>query len=141
MNKPFSSSPIWLNTGLAFVRCVLGGFLIYHGHEIFNGEAMNGYLQWDMFKDSSSSKTMIYAGKAAELVAGILFVVGLFTRIAAILTIGTLGYIAFFVGSGKVWADDQHPFLFVLLGLVFFFTGPGKWSVDHCLFKKKPLYR
>ncbi len=58
MNKPFSSSPIWLNTGLAFVRCVLGGFLIYHGHEIFTGEAMNGYLQWDMFSDSSSSKTM-----------------------------------------------------------------------------------
>jgi putative oxidoreductase len=39
------------------------------------------------------------------------------------------------MGHGKIFSDDQHPFLFVLLSLVFFFSGPGKWSMDELLFK------
>jgi putative oxidoreductase len=136
MNKFFSSAPLWQTGGLAVIRIIVGFFLIYHGWEIFSTIKMHAYLKWDMFKNCSSSKTMIYAGKAAELIAGILFVIGLFTRIAAMLVIGTLGYIAFFVGHGKIWYDDQHPFLFVLLGLVFFFTGPGAWSIDKMIFKR-----
>jgi putative oxidoreductase len=136
MNKFFSASPISQSGGIAIVRIITGAFLIYHGWEVFDAKAMEGYLQWDMFK-GPSSKTMIYAGKASELIAGILLVVGLFTRVAAILVIGTLGYIVFFVGNGKFWADAQHPFLFVLLALVFFFTGGGRYSLDHLLFNKK----
>jgi uncharacterized membrane protein YphA (DoxX/SURF4 family) len=139
MNKFFLSSPLWQNNGLALIRMIVGAFLIYHGWEIFSTSKMSEYLQWDMFKNSSSAKTMIYAGKAAELLAGVLFFIGLFTRIAAILTIGTLGYIAFFVGHGKIWYEDQYPFLFVVLALVFFFTGPGNLSFDQFLFRKKTI--
>jgi putative oxidoreductase len=45
------------------------------------------------------------------------------------------------VGHGKVWYDDQNPFLFVLLGLIFIFTGPGNWSIDGLLFGKKFISR
>ena len=138
MKKLFSASPFCQNAGLALIRIIVGLFMVYHGWEVFDEEAMNKYLEWDTFKNPSA-KTMIYAGKVAELIAGILLVFGLFTRIAAILVIGTLGYIAFFVGNGQVWADAQHPFLFVLLGLLFFFTGPGKYSLDHILFNRKTV--
>lgn len=110
--------------------------MIYHGLELFSAEKMNGYLQWDLFKNSESAKIMVYAGKAAELTGGILMFFGLFTRIAAIILIVTMAYISFFVGHGKVWYDDQHPFLFVLLALVFLFMGGGRASLDHILFKK-----
>jgi uncharacterized membrane protein YphA (DoxX/SURF4 family) len=136
MNKLFSSSPIFQNSGIAIVRIIIGIFLIYHGWEMVDAKAMNDYLQWDMFKNSSSAETMIYAGKVSELVAGILLVIGLFTRVAAILVIGTLGYIAFFVGHGKIWYNDQYPFLFVLFGFLFLFTGPGALSVDGLIFKR-----
>ena len=96
----FSSSPIWQTTGLTIIRVILGAFLIYHGWEIFNEVKMSEYLLWDNFKNSNG-KLLVYAGKVAELLAGILF---------------------------------------VLLALVFFFTGPGKYSVDHYLFKPKPRY-
>ena len=136
MNTLFSSGPVWQTMGLPLVRVTLGIFLIYHGWEVFTESKMNEYLKWDSFKDSNG-KLMVYAGKIAELIAGILFVVGLFTRIASLLTIGVMCYIAFFLGNGIIWNNDQHPFLFVLLALVFFFTGPGNFSMDKLIFKNK----
>ena len=136
MNKLFSPSPLWQNNGLTLIRIIVGVFLIYHGWEIFSAAKMNEYLQWDMFKNSSSGKVLVYAGKAAELISGVFLIIGLFTRIAAIILICTMVYISFFVGHGKIWYDDQYPFLFVLLGLFFFFMGGGRWSMDHLLFNR-----
>ena len=136
MNKFLSAQPIWSQTGLALVRIITGIFLIYHGWEIFNEAKMNEYLTWDKFNQPSFGKLLVYGGKAAELIAGILFVVGLFTRIAALLTAGTMIYITFFLGNGIFWNTDQHPFLFVMLSAVFFFNGPGKFSLDAFFFKK-----
>lgn len=139
MKKFFSASPLWEQAGLLLIRITLGVFLVYHGWEIFSETKMNEYLLWDNF-NNSNGKLLVYAGKAAELVAGILFVLGLFTRLASLFTIGTMCYIAFFLGNGIIWNNDQHPFLFVLLALIFFFTGPGNYSVDHYLFKPKSRY-
>jgi putative oxidoreductase len=136
MNRFFSSAPILQTAGLTLVRCTLGVFLIYHGWEIFDESIIEKYLSWDIFKNSSG-KFLVYAGKAGELIAGILFVLGLFTRIASLLTIGVMGYISFFIGNGIIWQNDQHPFLFVLLTLVFFFTGPGNFSLDKLIFNKR----
>lgn len=136
MIKYFSPKPLWPQTGLAIVRIITGLFLIYHGWELFSAAKMNEYLQWDQFKNDFG-KVMTYAGKAAELIAGILLVLGLFTRIACILTAGVMLFIAFKLGNGIVWYNDQHPFLFVLIALVFFCTGPGSFALDHMLFKKK----
>jgi putative oxidoreductase len=137
MNKFITSSPIALNTGLLIVRVAIGMFLIYHGWEIFNKAKMNEYLTWDAFRYSSAGSFLVYAGKAAELAAGVLLILGLFTRIAALLIIGAFGYIAFNLGNGIIWNNDQHPFLFVMFGILFLFTGPGTISMDHSLFKRK----
>jgi putative oxidoreductase len=124
------------NNGIAIIRIIVGFFMIYHGWEIFDANKMNGYLQWDMFKNSTG-KTLVYLGKGAELAGGVLLFIGLFTRIACIILILTMAYITFFVGHGKIWYEDQHPFLFVLLGFVFLFTGPGNMSLDKILFQRK----
>jgi len=135
MKEFFSSAPLWQTAGLTLVRWVVGAFLIYHGWEIFSETKINGYLQWDQFKNSNG-KLLVYSGKAAELIAGILLVLGLFTRIACLLIIGVMSYIVFFLGKGIIWYDDQHPFLLVLYGFTFFFTGPGNFSLDKIIFKK-----
>lgn len=140
MKKFFSAEPFAPNVGLTLVRIVVGLFLIYHGWEVFDTAKMNEYLTWDNFKQSSNGKLLLYAGKSAELIAGILFVLGLFTRMASLVTIGTLGYIAFGLGNGIVWYNDQHPFLFVLLAFLFLFTGPGPFSMDAKLVKEKRRY-
>ena len=137
MKKLLSPSPIWLDGGLALVRIITGYFMYYHGKEVFDEELMKGYQTWDSFKGFSSPSFMVYMGKGAELVAGILLMAGLFTRFAALIVIGTMAYISFFVADGEIWYKDQHPFMFVLMGFVFFFAGGGKYSLDNLVFKNK----
>jgi putative oxidoreductase len=137
MNPFFSHSPILLDKGIAVIRIVIGFLLIYHGIEIFFPETMNSYLQWDMFK-GPYGKFMVYAGKTTEFIAGILLSLGLLTRVCALLLIGNFSYITFFVGQGRFWYEDQHPFMFALFGILFLFTGPGAWSLDRIIFHKKP---
>ncbi len=136
MNPLLSPAPIFQSQALATVRIIFGALMIYHGKEIFQPELMNSYLEWDMFK-GPNGMLLVYAGKTSEFIAGVLVFFGLLTRLGALIAIGTLSYITFFVGHGKFWYEDQHPFMFVLLGLVFFFNGPGAWSLDELVFKKK----
>ena len=132
MKKFFSPLPLWAEPGLAFVRIVVGIFMILHGMEIFDEKVMRSYLDW-----MSSPLYMIYLGKTAELFAGTLLTIGLFTRLATLVLIGTMLYISLFVGKGRIWYEDQHPFMFVLLGLVFLFVGGGPFSIDQLIFRRK----
>lgn len=122
--------PMNQEAGISVIRIIVGLFMVYHGWEVFDSETMKSYLTQDAFKNNSSAIPMIYMGKIAELLSGLLLTLGFLTRVGCIILMCTMLYISFFVGHGKVWYEDQHPFLFVLLALVFFFTGPGKWSVD-----------
>ncbi len=133
MNKLFSAEPISTSNILAFLRIVIGIFLIIHGKEVFDAAKMEEYAKWDTFK----SPLMPYLGKGSEFIAGVLLLLGFFTRIASFITIGTFAYIVFFVGTRKFWMEDQHPFMFVLFGLLFFFTGPGAMSLDGIVFRRK----
>ena len=136
MSKFFSTNPVYQNEGLTLLRIIVGAFMIYHGYEVFSEAKMNEYLQWDMFK-TGSGKTMVYLGKGTEFVAGITLALGLLTRLSAVILAGTMAYIAFFVGHGKIWHEDQYPFLFVLLALVFLIMGGGPYSLDHYFSKKR----
>lgn len=134
MSKIFSPKAISKDNVLAFLRIVIGLFLIIHGKEVFETDKMTEYAKWETFKGNSF---LPYLGKGSELVAGVLLMLGLFTRIAALITMGTFAYICFLVGEGKFWMNDQHPFMFVLFGLLFFFTGPVRFSLDNLFFKTK----
>jgi putative oxidoreductase len=136
MHRFLSSSPIWNEKGLATIRIVVGLLMIYHGQEIFNPELMKSYEEWETFK-GPMAKFMVYAGKGSELLAGISLFLGLFTRVGCVLMIGIFSYITFMMGHGKFWYEDQHPFMFLLFGVLFIFTGPGAWSLDGVLFKNR----
>jgi putative oxidoreductase len=123
------------NTIIAFIRIIVGLFMLYHGFEVFDAAKLKEYAEWDQFKGFSHPLLMAYLGKGSEFIGGLLLALGLLTRIGCLIIICTLTYITFFIGKGQIWMDDQHPFLFVLLALMIFFTGPGKGSADEFLFK------
>jgi uncharacterized membrane protein YphA (DoxX/SURF4 family) len=135
LNRLFNSKGVWEN-GLAIVRIVTGAFLIYHGKEVFQTEDMNGYAKWLTDLHFPVPAFMAYAGKATELLGGLCITLGLFTRLATLSLTISFTTITFGMGHGKIFTEDQHPFLFVLLALVFFFSGPGPWSLDGRLFNR-----
>ena len=137
MNKFFSSSPISINYGIALIRIITGILLAWHGWEVFDTEKMKMYAGWFAERQYANAAVWASAGKIAELLAGLGFVLGLFTRLASLSAIAAFTGIIFLLGDkGKIFEGDQHPFLFILLASVFFFTGPGALSLDKFLFKK-----
>ncbi len=138
MNRFFSPAPISQNYGIAIVRIITGILLVWHGWECFDAEKMKTYTGWFVERKYANPELWAYAGKVAELLAGIGFLLGLFTRLASIATIAAFIGVIFILGDkGKIFQGDQHPFLFILLAVVFLFTGPGAMSADGLIFKKR----
>ncbi len=138
MNKFFSPSSCYQNYGIALVRIITAILLIWHGWESFDAEKMKMYTGWFVERKYSNPELWAYAGKVAELLAGIGFLLGLFTRLASIATIAAFAGVIFILGDkGKIFQGDQHPFLFILLAVVFLFTGPGALSLDGLFFNKR----
>ncbi|MBN8788878.1 MAG: DoxX family protein [Terrimonas sp.] len=137
MKRIFSPDSCMMQEGLTFIRIIIGLLIAYHGWEVFDKAKMEEYAKWESFNSYAAPAVMVYIGKGAELISGVLLAFGLFTRIAAVILIITMLYICFKVGNGRFWYEDQHPFLFALLGLIYFFAGGGKYSMDNILLRKK----
>ena len=138
MNQFFSPTPIAQNYGIAIVRIITGISLVWHGWESVDAEKMNMYSTWFVERKYSNPQIWAYSGKIAELLAGIGFTLGLFTRLASVAVIAAFIGVIFILGDkGKIFQGDQHPFLFILLSIAFLFTGPGAMSLDGLFFKKR----
>lgn len=116
--------------GMGILRIVTGLLMAYHGLEVFKPDTMHNYLEWESIRALPLSKYMLYLGKAIELIAGILLAVGLFTRFAGVFCAIVMLFICFFVGNGRFWYEDQHPFLFAMLCIVFVVFGSGAFAFD-----------
>jgi len=130
-----SPKPLFYASGIASVRIVVGLLMTYHGWEVFDRETMEPYFEWEQLKALPlPSEFMAYVGKSTELVTGLCLTFGFLTRIAALVMTINMLFITFYVGNGVFYYQDQHPFLFAVIGVIFFFTGPVKWDLDHKLF-------
>jgi len=92
-----------------------------------------------MVKRHSFSSAGFYGhlGKATELVGGAFLILGLLTRLVSIALVINMSVITFIMEKGTIWGDAQLPFVLLLLFAAFFFSGAGKWSLDHLLFDRK----
>jgi putative oxidoreductase len=128
-------TPVSLNTDVAalVLRLVFGGLFIYHGWGKIENYQMyvKEFNPIGLGNELSLSLTIF-----GEFVCGILIVLGLFTRLAVIPVFITM-IVAFFVAHAK---DDfmmkTLPFLYLLLCVVVFILGSGRYSIDAAIFDK-----
>lgn len=113
------------------LRLVIGAFLVYHGVEIFSAEKMQGYFSWMPELIWIKPSVVAYIGKALEFITGLMLILGLFVRIAAVVIIIIFLFISFKLGDGRIFMEEQHPFMFVLFGLLFLVEGARRWSADY----------
>ncbi|MEC5145889.1 DoxX family protein [Chitinophaga sp. 212800010-3] len=138
MIKKLLISPVNVENGLVFIRVMAGLLIFVHGLGIFSQGHMEGNIAWLTDLHFPAPVLMAYLGKGTELAGGILLILGLLTRPVALALVINMSVITFMMGSGKIFEDDQPPFLFLVLFLFLLVTGGGKYSLDKWLFDKIP---
>lgn len=125
-----------LNTDLAILilRTAFGGLFLFHG--------LTKLISFDkflpMFPDliGIGSRTSFILVIFAELFCGFFVLIGFLTRITVIPIFITMA-VAFFIAHAK---DDfvmkELPLLYLLLSIVVFVLGSGKFSIDKLIFNR-----
>jgi putative oxidoreductase len=140
-NRILHTAP--LNTDIAafLLRIMLGGLLfMYHGWMKVStfGEMSTQFPDLIGIGGRLSLILVIFA----EFLCGILVTLGFFTRLTVIPIIVNMSVAYFIAHANDSFADKELAFLFLLLSIVIFVLGSGKFSIDSLLQKKqKRKYR
>lgn len=138
LNFLFKSKPDYINFGLLFYRLALGISMFYHGYlKYVSGEqglykvgAMLSALGVPIGFEVILGTIASYA----EMVGGILLIIGLFTRIGTLLVVGTLAVATILNLNGNFFSWD-YPSQMGFGAIMLFFAGAGRYSLDKALFK------
>jgi putative oxidoreductase len=133
--KKILSTPS-LNTDLAtlILRLIFGGLFFYYGYTKLI--SFNQILP--IFGDiiGIGSKLSFILVIFAELVCGFFVLIGFLTRLSVIPIFITM-FVAYFIAHAKdTFVVKQIAFVYLLLCLVIFILGSGKYSVDRLIMKK-----
>ena len=121
---------IWAPRALAVLRIVTGYLLIPHGTA-----KLFGVPHQEMF-DGVQLFSIIGLAGVIEVVLGVLFLIGLFTRPVAFVLCGFMA-VAYFMAHGSqgnvllpMLNQGELAVLYCFVFLYFVFSGAGAWSVD-----------
>ena len=138
LNFLFKSKPDYINFGLLFYRFALGISMFYHGYLKYVSGEQGLYKVGAMLSalGVSSGFEVILGTIAsyAEMVGGILLIIGLFTRIGTLLVVGTLAVATILNLNGNFFSWD-YPSQMGFGAIMLFFAGAGRYSLDKALFK------
>ncbi|PJZ55555.1 DoxX family protein [Leptospira barantonii] len=116
------------------LRLIFGGLFIYHGYP----KLTNFDQIIPMFPDliGIGAKTSLMLVVFAEFFCGICVAIGLLTRLTVIPIFITM-FVAFFMAhANDAFQVKTLPFVYLLLSVVVFVSGSGKFSIDKYIFKK-----
>jgi putative oxidoreductase len=123
----------WTNSdiGLLIIRIALGGIIFFHG---FNKLVHGISDQFQILTNSGIPGQFIYFVYISEVLAPVLIVLGVLTRISCLTIIATM--IVVFYALPFPIALDVHGAMniesqlyFLLLPIALFFTGPGRYVI------------
>jgi putative oxidoreductase len=123
----------WTNSdvGLLIVRVALGGIIFFHGfHKLMHGTDD----QFQILASNGIPGVFIYFVYVSEVLAPVLIVLGVFTRISCLTIIVTM-IVVFYALPFPIGLDAhgamniESQLYFLLLPIALFFTGPGSYTV------------
>ena len=127
-----SISVLSANLVLLFVRIAVSAFMLTHGlpklARFTSGEAIK-------FADPFGISPAITLGLAvfAEVGCSIFIILGLGTRLASIPLMITMAVAAFYAHAEDPFGTKEKPLLFLLIFLMLFVFGSGRYSIDHLM--------
>lgn len=131
-----------INIGLLIIRLVVGLLFVGHGAQKlfgwFGGYGLKGTGGWFESIGMKPGVTVALFAGLAELIGGILFVLGLLTPLAAIMIAGTMVMaIAKVHAQNGLWATSngyEYNLTLIAVAIGIALIGPGKYALDAFLF-------
>ncbi|CAN5208140.1 DoxX family protein [soil metagenome] len=130
----FSPRPLNTDLFILLLRLVFGGMFIYFGY----GKLVGFNEMLPMFGDiiGIGAKPSLILVVFAEFFCGIFVALGLLTRLSVIPIFITM-IVAFFIAHAEdPFAMKHAAFVYMLLSVVIFVGGSGRYSVDALIFKQ-----
>jgi putative oxidoreductase len=121
--------------GLLVTRVLAGAFMLTHGW----GKLVHFAERSAGFPDPLGVGSAASLGLTvfAEFFCAILVILGLATRFAAIPLLITMLVAAFVIHGSDPWSDKEFPLLYAAIWLGQLFAGPGRFSLDRLLARKR----
>jgi putative oxidoreductase len=123
-----TSGSVWAPRFLAILRIMVGLLFLQHGlAKLF------GWPHVAMFDNLHAFQLVWFAG-VIEVVGGLLFTIGLWTRCAAFIMSGEMA-VAYFMSHAPraffpIQNNGEGAILFCFIFFYFFLVGSGPWSID-----------
>jgi putative oxidoreductase len=123
--------------GLLFIRGVVGVVFIFHGAQklfaVWDGKGMEPFIESVKQINVPYPEIAAYAAAVSEFGGGILLIIGLFARLAALLLFATMAVAVIKVHPGAFSVAAKGMEYALTLGVVSFglcLTGAGRLSID-----------
>jgi putative oxidoreductase len=148
MNKLFSFSANALNKdfGLLLIRLIIGTLMAFYGYEKlihFSEMAASDFWSKNVSFLGMSGSVPLALTVFAEFFCSLFLILGIFTRFSLFVLMFCMAYIFLVIfpfsildkGENGYQFNDAFVYFVIYLGL--FFTGPGQYSLDQIVFTKK----
>lgn len=121
------------NFGILVMRVVLGLILVNHGYsKLVKFSTLKVHFMNFMNIGSTTSLTLIIF---AEFFCGILLILGMFTRLAAIPVVIGMGVAFIIAEEAHLFGKGELPGMLVAAAIAILCVGPGRISVDGMMTK------
>lgn len=116
---------------LLALRILFGVLLLSHGvQKWMNFSAMSGSFPDPLGVGSTLSLGLAIFG---EVFCSVGFIFGAFYRLALIPMIFTMGMAFFVIHANDPFAIKELAFIYLVVFILMYITGPGKFSIDHII--------
>lgn len=123
---------------MTIIRICTGIGFIIQGINVFSSDYMVGHISiFSDFHNLPIPEILAYLSKGGELLLGILLVLGLFTRAAALILMINMAVATFYALDGNIFSttnyQTQISWFYLLVGFAIFVSGPTAYSLDKKL--------
>lgn len=134
LKKYNKMSPVSPDLAALVLRAGTSILMITHGYPKFQ-KILNGDFSFADPIGIGEGPSLVMTA-FAEFFCSVLLLLGLFTKPALIFLIFTMIVVIFMVHGNDPFSDKEHGISFLVPYISLFLTGPGKFSLDHKLFKQ-----
>ncbi|HEV2079769.1 MAG TPA: DoxX family protein [Allosphingosinicella sp.] len=123
--------------GLLLLRWVTGAFLIYQSHDnVFSSARMDEFEKFMTQFNFVYPELMAPLSVYAQFACAILFILGLLTRWAGLVTAFNFVVAVWMVHWPEAFNLWWPALILVFLGILFATIGAGRYSLDHRIFSR-----